>query len=67
MVGMDVSDEMIRHARQRNANLENVLFAVGAAEEIPWDANFFTKAISVESAYYEPIRPAGCVNLPSAA
>ena len=25
-----------------------------AADEIPWDANFFTHAISVESAYYWP-------------
>ena len=27
---------------------------VGEAAEIPWDANFFTHAISVESAYYWP-------------
>jgi arsenite methyltransferase len=54
VVGIDVSDEMIRHARRRNANLENVMFVVGEAEQIPWDAAFFTHAISVESAYYWP-------------
>jgi len=27
---------------------------VGSADEIPWVANFFTRAISVESAYYWP-------------
>jgi ubiquinone/menaquinone biosynthesis C-methylase UbiE len=30
------------------------MFVVGSADEIPWDANFFTHAISVESAYYWP-------------
>jgi SAM-dependent methyltransferase len=54
VVGMDVSDEMIRRARRAHAALENVLFVVGGVEEIPWDANFFTRAISVESAYYWP-------------
>lgn len=54
VVGIDVSDEMIRHARRRNAHLENVLSVVGEAEQIPWDAQFFTQAISVESAYYWP-------------
>jgi SAM-dependent methyltransferase len=54
VVGIDVSDEMIRHARRRNASLENVLSVVGEAEQIPWDAGFFTHAISVESAYYWP-------------
>jgi SAM-dependent methyltransferase len=54
VVGIDVSDEMIRHARRRNANHENVMSVVGEAEQIPWDAAFFTHAISVESAYYWP-------------
>ena len=54
VVGIDVSDEMIRHARRRNARLENVISVVGEAEQIPWDADFFTHAISVESAYYWP-------------
>jgi arsenite methyltransferase len=54
VVGLDVSDEMIRRARENLADLENAMFVIAAADEIPWDANFFTHAISVESAYYWP-------------
>lgn len=53
-VGVDVSDEMVRRARRNNASVENAMFVVGEAEEIPWDANFFTHAVSVEAAYYWP-------------
>ena len=48
------SDEMVRRARRNYVDLENTMFVSGAAEEIPWDANFFTRVISVESAYYWP-------------
>ena len=54
VVGVDLADEMIRRARRNNADLENAMFVVGEAEEIPWDAGFFTQAISVEAAYYWP-------------
>jgi SAM-dependent methyltransferase len=54
VVGMDVSDEMVRRARRRNDEIENVMFVVGEAGEIPWDAHFFSQALSVESAYYWP-------------
>jgi arsenite methyltransferase len=54
VVGVDVSDEMICRARQRHADLENVLFAIGEVEGLPWDAGFFTRVVSVESAYYWP-------------
>jgi SAM-dependent methyltransferase len=54
VVGIDISDEMVRRARRTYVALENAMFAVGSADEIPWDANFFTHAISVESAYYWP-------------
>lgn len=59
VVGIDVSDEMIRRARRSSAACENLLFAPGEAAEIPWDSNFFTHAISVESAYYWPDPAAG--------
>jgi ubiquinone/menaquinone biosynthesis C-methylase UbiE len=52
VVGVDISDEMIRRARRSNADLENAMFVIGEAEELPWDANFFNHAISVEAAYY---------------
>jgi len=54
VVGVDVSDEMIRRARKNHVHLENAMFVIGSAGEIPWDANFFDKVISVESAYYWP-------------
>lgn len=54
VVGMDISDEMVRRARRNYVAFENTIFVIGAADEIPWDANFFTRAISVESAYYWP-------------
>lgn len=54
VIGVDISDEMVRRARRAAAELDNVMFVVGGAEEIPWDGQFFTRAISVESAYYWP-------------
>lgn len=54
VVGMDISDEMVRRARQKSADLENLVFIVGAAEEIPWESDFFSRVISVESSYYWP-------------
>ncbi len=54
VVGMDISDEMVRHARQKSGEYGNLVFVVGGVEEIPWEANFFDHAISVESSYYWP-------------
>jgi ubiquinone/menaquinone biosynthesis C-methylase UbiE len=54
VVGIDISDEMIRAARRATADLPNVFCAVGSAEEIPWQPHFFTRVVSVESAYYWP-------------
>ena len=54
IVGVDISDEMIRLAREKSVNYENVLFVPGSAEEIPWAEAYFTRVISVESAYYWP-------------
>ena len=54
VVGMDISDEMIHRAREASVEFENLVFVVGAVEDIPWEPNFFQKAISVESSYYWP-------------
>ena len=54
VVGLDISDEMVRRARRNYVDVGNAMFVVGSADEIPWDANFFTHVISVESAYYWP-------------
>ncbi len=52
VVGLDVSDEMIRRARANSADYDNILFVVGSAQQIPWQENFFDKVLSVESFYY---------------
>jgi ubiquinone/menaquinone biosynthesis C-methylase UbiE len=58
VVGMDISDEMVRLARRNSRDHDNILFINGEAAEIPWEPNFFQHAISVESAYYWPDPPA---------
>src|SRR4051794_33140003 len=52
VVGVDVSDEMIRQARALSKEFENVLYVWGSAQQIPWEENFFDKMLSVESFYY---------------
>ena len=57
ILGIDVSDEMIRRAQAASAGLANLSFATGTVESIPSERDRFTRAISVESSYYWP-RPA---------
>jgi SAM-dependent methyltransferase len=52
VVGLDISDEMIRRARERSRDFDNLMFVWGSAGHIPWEENFFTKVLSVESFYY---------------
>ena len=54
VVGMDISDEMIGHARQAGADQKNLSFVVGTVDEIPWESNFFDRIVTVESSYYWP-------------
>lgn len=54
VIGMDISDEMIRHARALSQEFKNLVFVIGQVGEIPWEPNFFNRAISIESAYYWP-------------
>ena len=54
VVGLDISDEMIRSARTASKDFENILYIWGSAEQIPWEENFFDKVLSVESFYYYP-------------
>jgi ubiquinone/menaquinone biosynthesis C-methylase UbiE len=53
-VGQDISEEMIARARASSVDVENVLFAVGAADEIPWREEYFERVLSIESFYYYP-------------
>src|SRR5205085_11382963 len=54
VVGVDVSDEMIRRARTASRDFDNIMFVWGSAQQIPWEENFFDKVLSVESFYYYP-------------
>jgi|SRR5882672_3887860 len=54
VVGIDISDEMVRQARAESKDFDNVKFVVGSAAQIPWEENFFDKVLSVESFYYYP-------------
>jgi len=58
VVGMDISDGMVRRARGASTEFANLVFAVGGVDEIPWESQFFTRVVSVESSYYWP-DPAG--------
>jgi ubiquinone/menaquinone biosynthesis C-methylase UbiE len=59
VIGMDISDEMIRHARRASVDFENLMFVTGEVTGIPWQPNFFSRVISVESSYYWPDPVAG--------
>ena len=54
VVGLDISDQMIRQARAESKEFKNVLFLCGSAQQIPWEGNFFDKVLSIESFYYYP-------------
>src|SRR6202049_4803859 len=54
VVGLDVSDEMVRQARESSKDFESILYVWGSAQQIPWGENFFDKVLSVESFYYYP-------------
>jgi ubiquinone/menaquinone biosynthesis C-methylase UbiE len=54
VVGVDISDEMVRQAQAASKEFDNVTFVVGSAAQIPWEENFFDKVLSVESFYYYP-------------
>ena len=54
VVGLDVSDEMIRLAQASSKNFKNVSYVCGSALGIPWQEDFFDKVLSVESFYYYP-------------
>ena len=59
IVGMDVSDEMIHRAGTASAGIPNVSFTMGSVDAIPQPTGRFTRALSVESAYYWPDPVAG--------
>jgi ubiquinone/menaquinone biosynthesis C-methylase UbiE len=52
--GLDISEEMIARARGSSREVDNVLFTIGRADEIPWRDEYFDRVLSVESFYYYP-------------
>jgi len=52
VVGLDISDEMIRRAREKGRSLPNVIYYCCSAHQIPAPNNYFSKAISIEAFYY---------------
>lgn len=54
VVGVDVSDEMVRLARRLSVEIENLMFVIGSADEIPWQEDFFSLVFAGDSAFYWP-------------
>lgn len=52
VLGLDISDEMLRRARNKSSHLQEVDFVCGSAEYIPCQNGVFTKVLSVEAFYY---------------
>jgi len=57
IIGLDASNELVREARAKSASFENILYLWSNAEQIPWQENFFTSALCVDSIYcFEDIK-----------
>jgi len=52
VVGIDISDEMVRIARESSGGFPNVEFQVASSESLPFAEAQFTHAFSMESIYY---------------
>ena len=52
VTGIDISDEMIRVARDSSGTVPNIDFQTASAEHLPFGDNEFTHAFSMESLYY---------------
>jgi arsenite methyltransferase len=59
IVGIDISDEMVRRATEQSQGIANIGFKQGAAEKIPAPDGSFDKIFSIESFYYWPDQAAG--------
>ncbi|MBE2899507.1 hypothetical protein DNK57_01510 [Methanothermobacter thermautotrophicus] len=55
MVGLDLSDKMIKLARIRNKNLENVRFIQGNLEGTRLPSNYFDVAVIIDALHHVPI------------
>ncbi len=54
VVGIDVSDEMIRHSQGASKSFSNIRYVVSGASKLPFEDSRFSGAFSMESIYYYP-------------
>jgi arsenite methyltransferase len=59
IVGVDISDEMVRRATEQSKGIANIEFLHGAAEKIPLPDRSIEKIFSIESFYYWPDQMTG--------
>src|SRR3954469_4537073 len=59
IVGIDISDEMVRRAAEQSKGIANIEFLHGAAEKIPLPNSSIDKIVSIESFYYWPDQMTG--------
>ncbi len=52
IVGVNISDEMVRRARIKSAKIKDLAFLCGSAEHIPCGDKVFTRVLSVSAFYY---------------
>lgn len=52
IMGVDISDQMIRLARDKSRSFSNVSYHCGHADQIPAASGYFTKIVSIEAFYY---------------
>lgn len=52
VVGLDVSDEMVRRARVQSTNNGNLAFLCASSEHIPCQDEAFTRVLSISAFYY---------------
>jgi ubiquinone/menaquinone biosynthesis C-methylase UbiE len=52
VTGIDISDEMVKLARESSQSFSNVDFQTASAEQLPFADQEFTHAFSMESLYY---------------
>jgi SAM-dependent methyltransferase len=52
VTGIDISDEMVRVARESSSSFSNVTYEIASAGKLPFSDGEFTHAFSMESLYY---------------
>ena len=58
VIGIDASNDLVREARAKSVDFENIIYIWGNAEQIPWQGDFFTAGLCIDSlaAFADPLR-----------